>query len=179
MKSPNFLNPRFFSLVSTPTLTHIHRLQSSIATSAHFFSPLTSGDLNSTLPTGDLEFISPYRDSGDDEDDEFDDVEIPVDHPVPDYNIMIEALLSSTINDLHEITKRMVATGYGKECSLAYSTCWREFLEESLSRLGFLGLHNSSKPLEDADNDVEIKKWVKAINMDLRVFYPSLRRLCE
>ncbi|CAI9291840.1 unnamed protein product [Lactuca saligna] len=120
-----------------------------------------------------------YLDSDDDEDDIFNDVENPVDHPVSDYNIMIDTLPSSIINDLHEIAKRMVATGYGKECSLAYSTCWREFLEESLSRFGFLGLHNSSKPLEDADNDVEIKKWVKSINMDVRVFYPSLRRLCE
>ncbi|CAI9289847.1 unnamed protein product [Lactuca saligna] len=194
MKSPNFLNPCFFSLVSTPTptLTHIHRLQSSlpplasdyvycssynkivrdlgffkrIATSAHFCSPLTSGDLRSTLPTGNLEFISPHRelcnligrggaessdnavgggvggylDSDDDEDDRFDDVEILVDHPMSDYNIRIEALPSSIINNLHEIAKRMVTVGYGKECSLAYSTYQREFLEESLSRLGFLGL---------------------------------------
>ncbi|CAH1418063.1 unnamed protein product [Lactuca virosa] len=123
--------------------------------------------------------VGGYLDSDDDEDDGFDDVEIPVAHPVSDYNITIEALPSSTINDLHEIAKRMVAAGYGKECSLAYSTCRREFLEESLSRLGFLGLQNSSKPLEDADNDVEIEKWVKAINMAVRVFYPSERRLCD
>ena len=42
-----------------------------------------------------------------------------MDHPVSDYNITIEALPSSTINDLHEIAKRMVAAGYEKECSLA------------------------------------------------------------
>ncbi|KAI3788001.1 hypothetical protein L2E82_00564 [Cichorium intybus] len=123
--------------------------------------------------------VGGYLDSDDDEDEGFDDVAIPVAHPVSDYNITIDALPSGTINDLHEIAKRMIAAGYGKECSLAYSTCRRDFLEESLSRLGFLGLQNSSKPLEDDDNDVEIEKWVKAINMAVRVFYPSERRLCD
>ncbi|KAI3526328.1 hypothetical protein L1887_05578 [Cichorium endivia] len=123
--------------------------------------------------------VGGYLDSDDDEDEGFDDVEIPVAHPVSDYNITIDALPSGTISDLHEIAKRMIAAGYGKECSLAYSTCRRDFLEESLSRLGFLGLQNSSKSLEDDDNDAEIEKWVKAINMAVRVFYPSERRLCD
>ncbi|KVI03722.1 exocyst complex component EXO70B1-like [Cynara cardunculus var. scolymus] len=123
--------------------------------------------------------VGGYSDSDDEEDDGFDDVDIPVAHLVSDYNITIDALPSGTINDLHEISKRMVAAGYGKECSLAYSTCRRDFLEESLSRLGFLGLQNSSKALEDDDNDVEIEKWIKVINMAVRVFYPSERRLCD
>ncbi|KAJ9543509.1 hypothetical protein OSB04_023216 [Centaurea solstitialis] len=122
-----------------------------------------------------------YSDSDDDDEelDGFDDVDIPVADLVSDYNITIDALPAGVIGDLHEISKRMVAAGYGKECSLAYSACRREFLEESLSRLGFLGLQNSSKALEDDDNDVEIEKWIKAINMAVRVFYPSERRLCD
>lgn len=120
-----------------------------------------------------------YLDSDSDSDDGFDELDVPVAHPVSDYNITIDALPSGTINDLHEISKRMVAAGYGKECSLAYSTCRRDFLEESLSRLGFSGLQNSSKPLVDDDNDVDIEKWIKAINMAVRVFYPSERRLCD
>ncbi|KAI3749839.1 hypothetical protein L2E82_20455 [Cichorium intybus] len=121
-----------------------------------------------------------YVDSDDEEDnDEYDEEEIPVAHPVSDYNIIIDALPSGTINDLHEISKRMVAAGYGKECSLAYSSCRRDFLEESLSRLGFSGLQKSNVALEDDDNEVEIDKWIKAINMAVRVFYPSERRLCD
>ncbi|XP_076904026.1 exocyst complex component EXO70B1-like [Bidens hawaiensis] len=119
-------------------------------------------------------------DSDDDEEnDGYDDVEVPVAHPVSDYNIIIDALPSGTVNDLHEISKRMVGAGYGKECSLAYSLCRREFLEESLSRLGFLGLQKSSSALRDDDDEVEIDKWIKAINMAVRVFYPSERRLCD
>ncbi|KAI3678552.1 hypothetical protein L6452_37848 [Arctium lappa] len=121
-----------------------------------------------------------YLDSDDEEEnDGYDDVEIPVAHPVSDYNIVIDALPSGTINDLHEISKRMVGAGYGKECSLAYSYCRRDFLEESLSRLGFSGLQKSNAALEDDDNEVEIDKWIKAINMAVRVFYPSERRLCD
>ncbi|KAL4558413.1 hypothetical protein LXL04_036613 [Taraxacum kok-saghyz] len=123
-----------------------------------------------------------YVDSDDEEENdvnEYDEVEILVAHPVSDYNIIIDALPSGTINDLHEISKRMVAAGYGKECSLAYSSCRRDFLEESLSRLGFSGLQKSNSALEDDDNEVEIDKWIKAINMAVRVFYPSERRLCD
>ncbi|KAD3338468.1 hypothetical protein R6Q59_026760 [Mikania micrantha] len=114
-------------------------------------------------------------DSDEVEHDGFDEVDVPVAHPVTDYNIRIDALSSGMIEDLHEIAKRMLAAGYGKECSLAYSTCRRDFINESLSRLGFLGSQNSS----GEDNDIEIEKWIKAINMAVRVFYPSEQRLCD
>jgi len=47
---------------------------------------------------------------------EGDEEQIPVALPVPDFDIFIDALPSGTINDLHEIVKRMVAGGFGKEC---------------------------------------------------------------
>nr|GEU45613.1 exocyst complex component EXO70B1 [Tanacetum cinerariifolium] len=105
--------------------------------------------------------------------------EIPVANVVSDYNVIIDALPSGVINDLHEISKRMVGAGYGKECSLAYSLCRREFLEESLCRLGFTGDGKVNVGLSDDDSEVEIDKWIKAINMAVRVFYPSERRLCD
>lgn len=115
-----------------------------------------------------------YSDSDlDDENDEY-EFDVPLAHPVTDYNVTIEAISSSTVNNLHQISKRMVAGGYGKECSLAYSSCRRDFIEESLSRLGFLGLQN-----DNDDNDIVIEKWIKAINMAVRVFYPSEQRLCD
>ncbi|KAK9057529.1 hypothetical protein SSX86_022365 [Deinandra increscens subsp. villosa] len=114
-------------------------------------------------------------DSDSDSDERFDELDVPVARPVLDYNITIDALSPDTINNLHEISKRMVAAGYGKECSLAYSACRRDFIHESLSRLGFLGLQNSIRE----DDDIEIEKWTKAINMAVRVFYPSEQRLCD
>jgi len=100
--------------------------------------------------------------------------------PVTDFDIVINALPSGTINDLHEIVKRMVAGGFGKECSHVYSSCRREFLEESVSRLGLQKLC-----IEDVhkmtwqDLGDEIEEWIKASNIALKILFPSERRLCD
>ncbi|KAF5821754.1 putative exocyst complex component Exo70, cullin repeat-like-containing domain superfamily [Helianthus annuus] len=140
------------------------------------FSDDVAGGDNGGCADSDSDEDNRFDDGFDDRSDEFN---VPVAHPVTDYNVTIDSLPSSTINDLHQISQRMVTAGYGKECSLAYSNCRRDFIEESLSRLGFLGLQNVSKPLVDDDNDIEIEKWIKAVNMAVRVIYPSEQRLCD
>ncbi|KAE8039361.1 hypothetical protein FH972_011781 [Carpinus fangiana] len=123
---------------------------------------------------GNLSFDS------EDEDEEGEDHEIPVAQPVTDYDVVIDALPSGTINDLHEIAKRMVAAGFGKECSHVYSSCRREFLEESLSRLGLQKLSNDEVlKMPWSDLEEEIERWVKASNVALRILFPSERRLCD
>ncbi|XP_059430480.1 exocyst complex component EXO70B1 [Corylus avellana] len=123
---------------------------------------------------GNLSFDS------EDEDEEGEDHEIPVAQPVTDYDVVIDALPSGTINDLHEIAKRMVAAGFGKECSHVYSNCRREFLEESLSRLGLQKLSNDEVlKMPWSDLEEEIERWVKASNVALRILFPSERRLCD
>lgn len=120
------------------------------------------------------------------EDDVDDDVrgdeeeQIPVALPVTDFDIVIDALPSGTINDLHEIAKRMVAGGFGKECSHVYSSCRREFLEESISRLGLqkLSIEEIHK-MTWQDVEDEIEKWIKASNVALKILFPSERRLCD
>lgn len=114
------------------------------------------------------------------DDEEADDGEVPVAHPISDYNIIIDALPSGTINDLLEIAKRMVAAGYGKECSHAYSSCRRNFLEESFSRLGLQKLSiDEVQKMAWTDLEDEIERWIKAINVTLRILFPSERRLCD
>ncbi|XP_031122340.1 exocyst complex component EXO70B1 [Ipomoea triloba] len=106
--------------------------------------------------------------------------EIPVAHPITDFDIIIDALPAGTISDLHEIAKRMVAAGYGKECSHAYSTSRREFLEESLARLGIQKLSiDEVQKMQWAELEDEIERWMKAINVALRILFPSERRLCD
>jgi hypothetical protein len=118
--------------------------------------------------------------SSEDDDDEDDDSEIPIAHPVSDFNIIIDALPSGTINDLHEIAKRMVAAGYGKECSHAYSSCRRDFLEESFSRLGLQKLSiDEVQKMQWADLEDEIGRWINAMNVALKILFPSERRLCD
>ncbi|PHT38327.1 Exocyst complex component EXO70B1 [Capsicum baccatum] len=112
--------------------------------------------------------------------EEEDDSEIPIAHPITNYDILIEALPAGIISDLHEIARRMVAAGYGKECSHAYSVCRREFLEESLSRLGLQKLSiDEVQKMQWTELEDAIEKWVKAVNVTLRILFPSERRLCD
>ncbi|KAJ4978419.1 hypothetical protein NE237_009199 [Protea cynaroides] len=105
---------------------------------------------------------------------------IPVAHPVSDYDIVIDALPSGTINDLHEIAKRMVAAGFGKESSHVYSSSRRDFLEESLARLGLQKLSiEEVQKMTWSELEDEIERWIKAANVALRILFPSERRLCD
>ncbi|XP_028804899.1 exocyst complex component EXO70B1-like [Neltuma alba] len=109
-----------------------------------------------------------------------DDYQIPLAKPVSDYDVVLDALPSGTIQDLHEIAKRMVAAGFGKECAHMYSSCRREFVEESLSRLGLqkLSIEDVHKmPLQDLED--EIARWIKACNVALRILFPSEQRICN
>ncbi|CAA6656912.1 unnamed protein product [Spirodela intermedia] len=115
----------------------------------------------------------------DGEDSEGDD-QIPVAQPVTDYDVVIDALPSGTVADLHDIAKRMVAAGFEKECAQAYSICRRDFLEESISRLG-LRLRTTEEVygMPWPDIEEEIGRWVKVINVAVRILFPSERRLCD
>ncbi|XP_055820487.1 exocyst complex component EXO70B1 [Solanum dulcamara] len=138
-----------------------------------------SVDLTRHHNNNDLRDNSYYSDESDEEEDD-DCADIPIAHPVTDYGILIEALPAGIISDLHEIAKRMVAAGYGKECSHAYSVSRREFLEESLSRLGLQKLSiDEVKKMQWTELEDEIEKWVKAVNVALRILFPSERRLCD
>ena len=100
--------------------------------------------------------------------------------PVTDFDIVIDALPSGKVNELREIAKRMVAGGLGKECSNVYSSCRREFLEESVSRLGLMKLSiEDVEKMTWEDLKDEIEKWIKASNVALKVLFPSERRLCD
>ncbi|XWS71908.1 hypothetical protein CRYUN_Cryun03dG0178900 [Craigia yunnanensis] len=108
------------------------------------------------------------------------DHQIPIAQPITDYDIVIDALPSGTINDLHGIAKRMVAAGFGKECAHVYSTCRREFLEESISRLGLQKLSiDEVQKMPWQELEAEIERWIKAANVALRILFPSERRLCD
>ncbi|KAK9159203.1 hypothetical protein Scep_005777 [Stephania cephalantha] len=119
-------------------------------------------------------------DDDDVENDNLDEQSIPVAHPISDYNIVIDALPSGTISDLHEMAKRMVAAGFGKECAHVYSSCRRDFLEESISRLGLQKLSiEEVQKMAWTDLEDEIERWTKAANVALRILFPSERRLCD
>ncbi|XP_043703905.1 exocyst complex component EXO70B1-like [Telopea speciosissima] len=153
-----------------------------IQRSAEAFELGRLSDNSETTGTGNFSFGS----DDDDDEDGYGDVNgegedrIPVAHPVSDYDVLIDALPSGTINDLHEIAKRMVAAGFGKECSHVYSSCRRDFLEESISRLALQKLSiEEVQKMEWSELEDEIERWVKAANVVLRILLPSERRLCD
>ncbi|XP_077213592.1 exocyst subunit exo70 family protein B1 [Tasmannia lanceolata] len=115
-------------------------------------------------------------DSGKEEEED----QIPVAHPVPDYDVVIDALPSGSISDLREIAKRMVIAGFGKECSHIYSGYRRDFLDESISRLGLQkrSIEEVQKlPWPDLEDDID--RWIRTANVALRILFPSERRLCD
>lgn len=129
--------------------------------------------------SGDEEYGYGYSSEEDADDDEGENA-VPVARKVTSFDIVIDALPAGTIADLHEIAKRMVVAGYEKECSHVFSSCRREFLEESLSRLGLQKLSiDEVQKLPWTDLEDEIARWTKAATVALRILFPSERRLCE
>ncbi|KAL0914809.1 hypothetical protein M5K25_015192 [Dendrobium thyrsiflorum] len=112
-------------------------------------------------------------------DSDGEDDPIPVAPPVTDYDFFIDVLPPGTLADVHEIAKRMVAAGFGRECAHAYSLSRRDFLEESFCRLG-IRIRTADKvgpaPWTELEND--IIRWVKGMNVAFRILFPSERRLC-
>jgi hypothetical protein len=127
-------------------------------------------------------------DGSDDEDDDFGagdgygygDEPIPIAKPVTDYDVVIDALSPGSIANVHQIARRMVDAGFGRECAEAYAAARRGFVDESVARLGVRSrtaeeVHAS--PWEELEFD--IARWIPAFNMMFRILIPSERRLCD
>ncbi|KAI3987255.1 hypothetical protein MKX01_031739 [Papaver californicum] len=121
-----------------------------------------------------------FSSDSEDEDGFNDDDRIPVAQPVSDYDIVIDALPSGVIADLHEIAKRMVLAGFEKECAHVYSSCRRDFLEESISRLGLQRLSiDEVQKMPWSELEDEIERWMKGAHVALKILFPSERRICD
>ncbi|KAM0888218.1 hypothetical protein ACQ4PT_028546 [Festuca glaucescens] len=126
-------------------------------------------------------------DGSDDDDDEFyggagayGDEPIPIAKPVTDYDVVIDALSPGSIANVHQISRRMVDAGFGRECAEAYAAARRGFVDESVARLGVRPrtaeeVHAST--WEELEFD--IARWIPAFNMVFRILIPSERRLCD
>lgn len=117
-------------------------------------------------------------DNDGDVDEEDDDMSLGP--PLHAINFTIELLPTDVISDLNNIARRMMACGYGKECSQIFSGIRKAFLEQSLLRLGVekLTIEDAHKMAWEA-LEVRIKKWVHTLKVAVRVLYASERILCE
>ncbi|CAD6271853.1 unnamed protein product [Miscanthus lutarioriparius] len=127
-----------------------------------------------------------FGSDGSDDDDDFGggdgygDEPIPIAKPVTDYDVVIDALSPGSIANVHQIARRMVDAGFGRECAEAYAAARRSFVDESVARLGVRSrtaeeVHAS--PWEELEFD--IARWIPAFNMVFRILIPSERRLCD
>ncbi|KAG8085905.1 hypothetical protein GUJ93_ZPchr0010g9827 [Zizania palustris] len=123
-------------------------------------------------------------DGSDEEDygvgDGYGDEPIPIAKPVTDYDVVIDALSPGSVANVHQIARRMVDAGFGRECAEAYAAARRGFVDESVARLGVRSrtaeeIHASS--WEELEFD--IARWIPAFNMVFRILIPSERRLCD
>jgi hypothetical protein len=122
--------------------------------------------------------------SDDDEDfggeDGYGDEPVPVAKPVTDYDVVIDALSPGSIANVHQIARRMVDAGFGRECAEAYAAARRSFVDESVARLGVrprTAEEVHASPWEELEFD--IARWIPAFNMVFRILIPSERRLCD
>uniref|UniRef100_A0ACD5T9T8 Uncharacterized protein n=1 Tax=Avena sativa TaxID=4498 RepID=A0ACD5T9T8_AVESA len=112
--------------------------------------------------------------------DAYGDEPIPIAKPVTDYDVVIDALSPGSIANVHQISRRMVDAGFGRECAEAYAAARRGFVDESVARLGVRPrtaeeVHAST--WEELEFD--IARWIPAFNMVFRILIPSERRLCD
>jgi hypothetical protein len=123
-----------------------------------------------------------FGSDGSDEEEDFGygDEPIPIAKPVTDYDVVIDALSPGSIANVHQIARRMVDAGFGRECADAYAAARRSFVDESVARLGVrprTAEEVHASPWEQLEFD--IARWIPAFNMVFRILIPSERRLCD
>ncbi|GAU13243.1 hypothetical protein TSUD_246130 [Trifolium subterraneum] len=96
----------------------------------------------------------------------------------PDF--MINALPPEIIDNLKKIAKLMVSTGFERDFCDMYSRFRRKCLVESLSRLWFQKLSiEGLQMLSWKEMEDDIKRWIKASKVALKILLPTERRLCD
>jgi hypothetical protein len=94
-----------------------------------------------------------------------------------DPDVMIKALPTETINNLHITAKLMISAGFEKDFSDVYISGRRECLVESLTRIGFKKLNiEDIQKLSWKEIEVDLKRWIKASKVALKILFPTERR---
>uniref|UniRef100_A0A7N0RAL1 Exocyst subunit Exo70 family protein n=1 Tax=Kalanchoe fedtschenkoi TaxID=63787 RepID=A0A7N0RAL1_KALFE len=94
-------------------------------------------------------------------------------------NASVELISSDAVYHLREIAKRMIKSGYEKECCQVYTSVRRDVLNESLAIIGFekMSIEEVQK-MEWKHLDEKMKKWVQAVKMVVKVLLFGEKELC-
>ncbi|MCO5550740.1 hypothetical protein L7F22_004270 [Adiantum nelumboides] len=113
-----------------------------------------------------------------DDDDENDD--IPVAHPVTEFNAVFDPISPDRVKDLNVIAQRMARAGYGRDCSQVYMSVRKSVLEQSLYRLGLEKVNSEViQKLSWEALEVKIKKWIQALKVAVKVVFSAEKKLCD
>ncbi|XP_058772765.1 exocyst complex component EXO70B1-like [Vicia villosa] len=101
-------------------------------------------------------------------------------------DFVMDTLSSRKIDNLHESAKLMLASGYEKECSDAYS-CWRRvFLQECLINKIFglpmptTNINNKmDKNEREQYSDTMFERWMTASDVAMTILFPFEQQLCN
>ncbi|KAL5229237.1 hypothetical protein ABZP36_017502 [Zizania latifolia] len=108
-----------------------------------------------------------------------DDGHILVAQPVRNFDIIVDALPEGVIFEANRIVRRMVAAGFGDSCAETYASSRRNFIDESIARLG-VHAHMAEKFQSASWEELEtqISRWIPAIRGVFHILIPSERHLC-
>ncbi|RZR73906.1 hypothetical protein BHM03_00029435 [Ensete ventricosum] len=93
---------------------------------------------------------------------------------------VVDLLPPDAVEDLRGIVERMFAAGQGWECARAYGAARQEAVELCLTRLGVGRLEiGDVERLEWDVLEANIRRWIRAARVCVRVVFASERRLCQ
>lgn len=112
--------------------------------------------------------------------DEDDSEDIPVAHPVTEFNAVFDPIRPERVKDLNVIAQRMVRTGCGRECSQLYTSLRKAVLEQSLYRLGLEKVSPEAvQKMGWEALEVKIRKWIQALKVAVKVTFAAEKKLCD
>ncbi|CAO1946447.1 unnamed protein product [Urochloa humidicola] len=100
--------------------------------------------------------------------------------PIRDFDIIVDALPEGVVTEANRIARRMIAAGFGDICAETYASARRNFIDESIARLGvhaYLAERFKSASWEELET--QIMRWIPAIRVVFHILIPSERHLCN
>jgi hypothetical protein len=100
--------------------------------------------------------------------------------PVRNFDIIVDALPEGVVTEANRIARRMIAAGFGDTCVETYASARRNFIDESIARLGVNAhLEELCKSTSWEELETQIMRWIPAIRVVFHILIPSERRLCN
>ncbi|KAF5730946.1 Exocyst subunit exo70 family protein F1 isoform 2 [Tripterygium wilfordii] len=95
-------------------------------------------------------------------------------------DLCTDLIQADSVVELKEIADRMIRSGYEKECVQVYSNVRHDALDECLLILGIEKLSIEEVQRVDWKSlDEQMKKWIQAVKIAVRVLLTGEKRLCE